>query len=95
MYVKAILKIFERLKAKHDEKGESFRSLPEKRLNDILCGEFEEWYNLINDKEPYDRANEIDELCDIVVASIIKIEWLIQGGQKLKDISGRTPDRSD
>jgi len=76
MYAKAIQKIFERLVEKHKEKGESFRILTGKRLDEILCDEMEEWANTDNEKD------EIEELCDIVVASIIKIEWLIQGGQK-------------
>jgi len=89
MYIKAINKIFERLIQKHNEKGESFRSLSEQRLNEILSGEFEEW-NDIDKHEPYDREHEIEELCDIVIASIIKIEWLLQGGQhhKMSGIRG-------
>jgi len=80
MYEKAIAKIFERLVGKHDEKGESFRELSEKRLDEILSGEFEEW-NTTRKQITYNIQYEIEELCDIVVASIIKIEWLIQGGQ--------------
>jgi len=91
MYVKAITRIFERLVKKHNEKGESFRTLSEFQINNVLKEEIREWNRTIRQKV-FNVKHEIEELCDIVVASIIKIEWLIQGGQQHKMNGAREMD---
>ena len=72
-YTNALQVFFERLNYKHSIKGDSFRDMPMEDLDDILMSEYYEWQ-----EAPPNTHHEIEELTDIMVACVIKLEKLLE-----------------
>ena len=71
-YTNALQVFFERLNYKHGIKGDSFLSMNHAELEEIVLDEVREWEDC--DKETH---HELEELTDIMVACLIKLEKLL------------------
>jgi len=71
-YTNALQIFFQRLNYKHHIKGDSFLSMNHAELEEIVLDEVQEWKEC--DKETH---HELEELTDIMVACLIKLELLL------------------
>lgn len=68
--------MFNRMNLKHQEKGESFQTWSHEQLNGKITEEYQEWNNI--DFVEYSTVkDELNELADIAVACLLKMEVLL------------------
>jgi len=79
-YTNALQVFFQRLNYKHSIKGNSFLSMNHNELEEILLGEVQEWKDC--DKE---TQHEVEELSDIMVSCLIKVEKLLSWCKSTKE----------
>ena len=72
-YTNALQVFFERLNYKHGIKGDSFLSMNHNELDEILMDEVYEWQHCV-----MRTHHELEELTDIMVACILKLEKLLR-----------------
>jgi len=74
-YLIGLQKVLSRLEDKHHDKRESYLLFDWDEINSVLKKEFKEWEDslIIDD---YKLRKELDEVADVAISAILKIEWL-------------------